>query len=148
MQEHSVLGHVALGYSPMIDRQREVVATRLTIFPDNPGGAPDAAALLRAIESVWPAESGGKPLKLDPRPLDPARVKQQVTPLVSLNLAGEDLLAAVLNADPGPQLMIEVPAFMASDPAHQGALRQLHEAGTTLLIKGRPLAPLAPEILA
>ncbi|MDE2368426.1 MAG: HDOD domain-containing protein [Burkholderiales bacterium] len=148
MQEHTVLGHLALGYSPMIDRQREVVATRLTIFPDNPGSAPDGAELLRAIEAVWPAEADGKPLKLDPRPLDPARVKQQVAPLVSLNLAGEGLLAAVLNADPGPQLMIEVPAFMASDPAHQGALQRLHAAGTTLLIKGRPLTPLTPEILA
>jgi EAL and modified HD-GYP domain-containing signal transduction protein len=43
--------------------------------------------------------------------------------------------------------MVEVPAFMASDPTHKAALRQLHGAGTVLLIKGRPLVPLTPELL-
>ena len=47
MQDHPVLGQVALGYSPMIDRQRAVVATRLTIFPQRADTSPDAAELLR-----------------------------------------------------------------------------------------------------
>jgi c-di-GMP phosphodiesterase len=41
-----------------------------------------------------------------------------------------------------------VPAFMASDPAQTEPLRALRQAGSVLLIKGRPLAPLAPEVLA
>lgn len=158
MQDHPVLGQVALGYSPMIDRQRKVVATRLTVFPQQPDAVPDAAALLRALEEVWPAESGEEPLKLTLRPLDAAAKPGAAgaaaaaagpTPrgLAALNLAGEGLLRAVMAAAPGPQLMIEVPAFMAGDPAHAPLLRELRVAGSVLLIKGRPLAPLPAEVL-
>jgi EAL and modified HD-GYP domain-containing signal transduction protein len=155
MQDHPVLGQVALGYSPMIDRQRNVVATRLTVFPERPDAAPDAAALLAALAEVWPADSApSEPLKLQPRPLDPAAVAQRaatggagVKPPVSLNLAGEALLRGVMAAGPGPQLMVEVPAFMAGDASHHAALAALHGAGSVLLIKGRPLAPLPPEVL-
>ena len=150
MQDHPVLGQVALGYSPMIDRQRAVVCTRLTVFPERPDAAPDAVALLRAIAEVWPPEDSGQPLRLAPRPLDPATVGQRTTvrPPVVLNLAGEALLRAVMAAAPGPHLMIEVPAFMAGDATHVAALRALHAEGTVLILKGRPLAPLAPELLA
>jgi c-di-GMP phosphodiesterase len=161
MQEHPVLSQVALGYSPMIDRQRNVVATRLTVFPQQPDSTPDPAALLRALAEVWPETSGepdNQPLSLSPRPLNPGAVSQRgalaaaaVKPPVSLNLAGEGLLRAVMAAigqGSSPQLMIEVPAFMAGDAAHAAALHELHRAGSTLLIKGRPLSPLTPEVLA
>lgn len=161
MQEHPVLGQVALGYSPMIDRQRNVVATRLTVFPNQPDSAPDPAALLRALAEVWPdaTEQASQPLSFSsPRPLNPGAVSQRaaqaaaaVKPPVSLNLAGEGLLREVMGAigqGSSPQLMIEVPAFMAGDSAHAAVLHQLHRAGSTLLIKGRPLTPLTPEVLA
>jgi c-di-GMP phosphodiesterase len=157
MKEHPVLGQVALGYSPMIDRQRAVVATRLTVFPERPDATPDAHALLNALEEVWPAselasEAEGElgTLRLDPRPLEATaagRAKRVAQPLVSLNLAGEGLLRAVMAAGPGPHFMLEVPAFMAADSAHTAALHRLHDAGTVLLIKGRPLTPLSPELL-
>ena len=161
MQEHPVLGQVALGYSPMIDRQRAVVATRLTVFPAHGESRPDPAALLAALHEVWPAEAAAghstaahQPLKLSPRPLDPVRNAAAAArtaaamPLVSLNLAGEGLLRTVMGANPGPQLMMEVPAFMVGDAVHAEVLKQLHAAGTVLLIKGRPLVPLAPELLS
>lgn len=135
MQDHTVLGQVALGYSPMINPQRAVVALRLTVFPERPDAAPDAAALLRAIEEVWPPAVAGADAGLS-------------APCVSLNLAGEALLRDVMAALPGPHLMIEVPAFMAGNAAHTAALQRLHAAGTRLLLKGRPLAPLQPELLA
>ncbi len=130
MNEHPVLGQVALGYTPMIDRQRTVVATRLTVFPERPDASPDPAALLAALHEVWPAETAAKAAP------------------VSLNLAGESLLRDVMAATPGPQLMVEVPSFMASEPEHLPALQALRAAGTQLVIKGRPLKPLAPEVLA
>ena len=61
MNDHPVLGQVALGYSPMTDRQRTVIATRLTVFPERPEATPDAAALLAAIHEVWPAGEGTRP---------------------------------------------------------------------------------------
>ncbi len=154
MQDHPVLGQVALGYSPMIDRQRAVIATRLTVFPARPDAAPDPAALLRAFDEVWPPAEGssaGAPLKLELRPLDPGAAATRpagVRPPLSLNLAGEAMLNAMLAINPGPNVLLEVPAFMAADPAHAAALQALNAGGTPLMLKGRPLQPLPPAVLA
>ncbi len=149
MQDHPILAHVVMGYSPMIDRHRTVFATRLTLFPERPDVEVDAPALLAALGEVWPDEAVKLTLSL--RALDPASGTSESTaatgPRASLNLAGEALLQGVMAAAPGPQLMIEVPAFMAADPANRTALRELHAAGRTLLIKGRPLAELPRELL-
>jgi EAL and modified HD-GYP domain-containing signal transduction protein len=151
MQENPVLGQVIVGYSPVTNRERAVVATRLTVFPERPDASPDAADLLAVLEEVWPAESAtNQPLRLAPRPLDPATVTQRAgpRPQLLLNLAGEGLLRAAMEAAPGPQLMIEVPAFMVGDVVNRPLLERLHGSGSVLLIKGRPLAPLPPELLA
>lgn len=148
MQDHPVLGQLALGYSPIIDRQRRVVATRLTVFAPPGSAAPDAVALLYALAEVWPGVAGGEPTRTPgTRQAATTRPPAATAPL-SLNLADEALLCAVLAQDLGTALMVEVPAFMAGDPVHAQALQRLHAAGTPLLIKGRPLAPLAPAVLA
>ena len=125
MTDHPVLAQVALGYSPMIDRHRLITALRLTVFPIRPDAEPDAAELLAALVAVWP-EDGGR---------------------LSLNLVSEALLQAMMRAAPPLNFMLEVPAFMASDAACTAALTALHQRGNTLLIKGRPLAPLPREVL-
>ena len=125
MTDFPVLGQVALGYSPMIDRHKVVTALRLTIFPIRPEVLPDVGELLAALAEAWP---------------EPAH-------RLSLNIVGEGLLDALLRTDPPLNLMIEVPAFMASDLACSDALAALHTRGNTLLIKGRPLAPLPREVL-
>lgn len=125
MNDNTILGKVALGYSPFIDRSRAVTATRLTVFPLKPDTPLDVAQLLHAVGGVWPA-SGGK---------------------ASLNVVSESLLQDLLGAQPSPNLMVEVPAFMAVDPANSIALQNLHAAGTVLLIKGRPLRELPREVL-
>ncbi|GAB4559332.1 MAG: HDOD domain-containing protein [Rhizobacter sp.] len=125
MNDNTILGQVALGYSPFIDRSRAVSATRLTVFPLRPEATPDVAQLLHAVGGVWPAD-GGK---------------------ASLNVLSENLLQDLLRAAPSPNLMVEVPAFMAVDPANIAALQNLHAAGTVLLIKGRPLKELPREVL-
>ncbi len=158
MSDHPVLGHVALGYSPMIDRQRAVVATRVTVVPERADAVPDARDLIAALLDVWPTPADAKELKLTLRPLDPAAARAAAAKAsgspgaghqpVSLNIAGEGLLRAVMDAVPPPHLMLEVPAFMAGDPVNAAALAALREAGSVLLIKGRPLTPLPPEVLA
>ena len=125
MTDHSVLGQVALGYSPMIDRHRAITAVRLTVFPIRPEVQPDAQALLAALVEVWPEDAGR----------------------VSLNVVSESLLDDLLRAPLPLNMMLEVPAFMASDPARSPALTALYQAGNSLLIKGRPLAPLPREVL-
>ena len=123
--EYPVLGQVALAYSPMIDKHRQISALRLTVFPLRPDALPQASDLLSTLLAVWPAEAGR----------------------LSLNIVSESLLAAVLQADLPPNLMLEVPAFLAADPACSPALVAQHQRGISLLIKGRPLAPLPRDVL-
>ena len=59
----AILGQVALGYSPFVDRQRAVTATRLTIFPLRSDTAIDAGQLLHAVGGVWPASGSRVSLK-------------------------------------------------------------------------------------
>ncbi len=125
MLDTAILGQVALSYSPFIDARREVTATRLTVSPLRPDAQPDAAQLLHAVGGVWPA-NGGR---------------------VSLNVLSESLLQDLLAADPSPNLMVEVPAFMLEQPEAQAAIQALHRKGNTLLIKGRPVAELARELI-
>jgi EAL and modified HD-GYP domain-containing signal transduction protein len=121
----AILGQVALGYSPFIDRNRSVIATRMTIFPLKPDASLDASQLLEAVSGVWPADGGR----------------------VSLNVVSETLLHDLLQAQPASNVMIEIPAFMASEPANVEAIKALAENGNVLLIKGRPLQELPREVL-
>src|SRR5205823_2665189 len=72
----AILGQVALGYSPFIDRNRTVAATRLTVLPLRPDAILDVAQLLHAVGDVWPASGGA----------------------VSLNVVSESLLHDLLQA--------------------------------------------------
>ncbi len=125
MSDGAILGQVALGYSPFIDRNRAVSATRLTVFPLRPDALLDVGQLLHEVGNVWPA-TGAR---------------------VSLNVVSESLLQELLLARPTANLMVEVPAFMAADRANSAALRALHASGSTLLLKGRPLQELPREVL-
>lgn len=121
----SILGQVALSYSPMVDRNRAVAATRLTVFPLRPGARLDAGALLQEVAEVWP-EGGGQ---------------------VSLNVLSESLLHDLIEAQPSANVMVEIPAFMAVEEAQSEAIKALHRNGNSLLLKGRPLRELPREIL-
>jgi c-di-GMP phosphodiesterase len=121
----AILGQVALGYSPFIDRHRAVSATRLTVVPLRPDAVLDVGQLLHEVGNVWPA-TGAR---------------------VSLNIVSESLLQELLVARPSANLMVEVPAFMAADAANTAALVALHAEGSTLLLKGRPLKELPREVL-
>jgi EAL and modified HD-GYP domain-containing signal transduction protein len=120
-----ILGQVTLSYCPIIDRQRNPLATRLTVFPMNPGEALPVGELLEAVSEVWPADGAQ----------------------VSLSVRNESLLIDLLGVKPTPNVMIEVPKFMAADPLLAEPLRQLARNGNVLLLMGRPDRPLAPDVL-
>lgn len=121
----SILGQLALSYSPVIDRNRAVSATRLSVFPLVPGTPLNAASLLNAVGDVWP-EDGGK---------------------VSLNVLSEALLHELMAARPSANIMVELPSFMASDEHNAAHIQALAGAGNTLLIKGRPVKEVPREVL-
>jgi len=120
-----ILGQIALGYSPIIDRNRAVIATRLSIFPLHHGLTLDSAGLLDAVSEVWPV--GG--------------------PSVALNVMNEALLRDLLVRQPATHMMVEVPAFMAADIEYTKSILALHANGNTLLLKGRPATELPREVL-
>ena len=124
MFDIAILGQVALGYSPFIDRNRNVTATQLTVFALRRDQPLDAGQFLHAIGGVWPT-GGGR---------------------VLLNITSESLLHDLLKAGPTANVMLEVPAFMAVDERNVEPIRQLHAAGGVLLIKGRPLSEIPREV--
>ena len=125
MTESAILGQVVLGYSPFIERSRAVTATRLTVFPLRPDAVLDATQLLDTVASVWPA-TGGR---------------------VSLNVISESLLQDLMRAPLPANVMLEVPSFMAADPANYEALCARHAQGSALLVKSRPLNDLPFHVL-
>src|SRR5512139_535485 len=125
MSEQATLAQVALGYSPMIDRERQVTALRLTVFPARPDATVPAAGLLAELAQAWPDDAGR----------------------LSLNVASESLLHELMLAQPARNVMVEVPAFMAADPAHSDAIVALHRHGNTLMLQGRPRSELPREVL-
>ncbi|MCK6423859.1 MAG: HDOD domain-containing protein [Burkholderiaceae bacterium] len=120
-----ILAQVALSYSPVIDRKRQVLATRLSVFPIVPGQWLPVAELLSTLGRVWPADG----------------------PQVALSVRSESVLAELLSVQPSPNLLIEVPKFMACDPVHREAILTLAANGNALLLSGRPDHPLPKDML-
>lgn len=120
--DHAILPGVALGYAPVIDRQRNVAGTRLTLVPLRADAKVDHAELLAALAAVWP--QGGS----------------------VLSPQGETLLTALLAQPPAEPTRIEIPAFFATDPAHSAAIAALKGAGHQGLLKGLPNTPLPAEV--
>ena len=63
MHDHPLLARLVLGYSAVIDRQRSVVATRLTLAPESPGASVDGAELMQLRGEVWPDTAGALSLR-------------------------------------------------------------------------------------
>lgn len=122
--DHAILPGIALGYAPVIDRQRAITATRLTLVPLRADARIDHAELLAALAATWP--KGG------------AVISPQ----------GEALLTALLAQPPAEPTQIEVPAFIAAEPAQADAIAALKTAGHSGLLKGLPNAPLPPAVAA
>ncbi len=120
--DHAILPGLALGYAPVIDRQRAIAGTRLTLVPLRADARVDHAELLAALGATFP--NGG------------AIISPQ----------GEALLAALLAQPPAEPSQIEVPAFIAADATHAGAIAALKAAGHTGLLKGLPNEALPAEV--
>lgn len=125
MTDHPILGQIALAYCPVIDRNRSVTATRLTVFPLNQSTGLDSAALLAAVGEAWPV--GG--------------------PQIWLNVLSEGLLHDLIAAQPATHILMEIPSFMACETDSVGPICTLHANGNLLLLKGRPLRELPREVL-
>ena len=118
MQEHPILGRLWIGHSPLLDRQRRPVATRLTVYPSTPEAAVDATALLAVLAEAWPP--------------DPASGR----PALLLNLASEPLLRALIASGGAYRPLLELPAFIAAGAALTEPLAAYAAAGGMLVLRG------------
>ena len=116
---------VWLGCGALFGARGRVVMNRLTLHPVPDAPAQLAAPVLELLEEQWPEARG--PLCLSP--------------------TTESLLSGLLEAERPAHTVLEVPAFLAGDPAWEARLRARAAAGQALALKGRPLQPLSPELL-
>jgi EAL and modified HD-GYP domain-containing signal transduction protein len=111
-----------IGYEPIVDRQRNALAMRVSVSPGK--AATNMATLYREFAEQRAGEGGTIALR-SPAPID------------------ADLLAL----EPSPTLWIEVPgAFVDSDDG-RSLVQQLHAAGFPMMLGGRPGTPLTPELV-
>ncbi|MFL6696470.1 MAG: EAL and HDOD domain-containing protein [Vitreoscilla sp.] len=122
--DHPVLDQVVLGASSLFDAKRAPVVAHMSVFPQRPDAAIDAAGLLQVIDVIAPPEAG---------------------PLM-LSVANEGGLRALLAAPLAPHLMIEVPGFMLSDADIAATLQERVAGGQTLVLGGR-VPEAAPQTL-
>ena len=113
--DHPVLDQVVLGASSLFDVKRAPVAAHMSVFPQRPDAAIDAAGLLQVMDVIAPPEAG---------------------PLM-LSVAHEGSLRALLAAPTAPHLMIEVPGFMLTDPELATLLHERVATGLSLVLGGR-----------
>ncbi|MDO4637082.1 MAG: HDOD domain-containing protein [Lautropia sp.] len=119
------LSELLIGYRPVIDRDRRIMAlqVRLASLGEGP--------LL--FSTLYHLVAGDRPL-------------QSHTLLLSAPTAEFD--AGLLEVDPTPGLWLEVPARVAQDPDHQQMLLLLHEKGMGMVLEGMPDVQLPDDLLA
>lgn len=119
------LSNLLLGYRPLIDRDRRIMALQLRV------AAVDGEPL--SMSSLYR-------LVADDRPL------QSHTLILSAPEAVFD--EGLLALEPMPGLWLEVPAGVAEDPDFCAALLALHEQGMGMVLQGVPTETLPEELLA
>ncbi|MDO4905175.1 MAG: HDOD domain-containing protein [Lautropia sp.] len=117
------LSNLLIGYGPLIDRDRRVLALQLR-FSTLDGKIVRLSSLYRMVAE-------GRPI-------------QAQTLLISAPWAEFDEGMAEL--EPVPGLWLEVPAYLAERPENEAVLLGLHERGMGLVLQGRPTERL-PEML-
>ncbi|HEU4621978.1 MAG TPA: HDOD domain-containing protein [Burkholderiaceae bacterium] len=120
----SVLSQTVFTYAPVVDRSRNVVATRLCAMPAE-GDALDVAHVTSALDEVWPSDA---------------------LP-VSLKVKGDVMAPNVAEAVPVGRVMLEIPASVACDPVNIDAIQGLYAVGGSLVLDGIPRPALPPEIV-
>lgn len=124
MSSHTVLDSVALGYQPVWNRARQLVAVRLTIEVLQPE-AVDAEHLLRALGNDWPAAA----------------------PTLILALSSPTVIDQLLDHTPMNNTWLEVPGERFTEPESLVRLMRATHRGHRILRRA-DLAALRGEIIA
>lgn len=118
------LSDALIGYAPIIGRQRNAIATRLS-FMGSAGQPLSAARVCERLAATWPESA--TPLLVD---------------------MGDDLPdERLLDVPASPMLWIEVPGHLTGTPAGLELIEALHRHGHPLALRGRPAAELPAALL-
>ena len=123
MQQPNLLQSL-IGYEPIIDRKRSVIALRVQLQASSPQ-TQAMFALYSEISHDWPIHSH--------------------TILVSAPAAVLD--SRMLEVTPNPNVWLEVPAELTASADIQSVLAGLYKKGFPLVLRGRTPMPLPPSLL-
>lgn len=113
LHAHSVLDSVAMAYTPLWNRERELAAVRLHVRAIHPEGV-DAAHLLEAVGEDWPAGA----------------------PTLLLTLHTPRLLQQALGGPPIRNTLLDVPAVLFNSPETLARLATAQRRGHQLVRNG------------
>jgi EAL and modified HD-GYP domain-containing signal transduction protein len=113
-----------IGYEPIIDRKRSVIALRVQLQAAS-GQSQDMSTLYEEMSRDWPAQSH--------------------TILLSAPQAVLD--ERLLEVAPNPHVWLEVPAALTVTPEAQTLLTALFRRGLPLVLRGRTPLPLPPALV-
>jgi EAL and modified HD-GYP domain-containing signal transduction protein len=113
-----------IGYEPVIDRKRSVIALRVQLRAAS-GQAQDMSSLYQELSQDWPVSSH--------------------TILMSASEAALD--AGLVDVQPNANVWLEIPAEATVVPEAQAILGELSRKGFPLVLRGRTPAPLPACLL-
>lgn len=123
MQPNALL-QCLIGYEPVIDVKRNVIALRVRLSP-----------------------TGGRSFSMGQLYGEFAAMLAPECKPVMLSSAEASIDESLLETPPHDKLWLEIPGAAACNPDNQSLLQALHKRGTPLSLGGRPPTPIAPALL-
>ena len=120
----NAISSVLMGYTPLIDKQRNTIGMRVPVVASTDGSMPPLDRLYQEFSKV---EIGVPPLLLA--------------------VEGDRISPDVLRCKADPNIWLEVPAPFACSAEGGDLVMELMQAGFRMVLRGRPPAPLAPRLL-
>jgi c-di-GMP phosphodiesterase len=120
-----LLGSISMSYAPLVDRQRRIFGTRLTMLSVRPQDRLPVGLLVEQLNSLWPE----------------AKAPVLLAPLDS------QLDESLLAWSPPPNAVLEIPTIALRDPRVQGLAQRARRSGIRMALRGRPDVPLPPALL-
>ncbi len=114
-----------MSYAPLVDRDRRTFGTRLTTLAVKPSDRLPIGLILEQLNGMWPE----------------SRALALMAPLDA------QLDESLLDWQPPPNAVVEIPAIALRDPDMQGLVQRARRAGIKMALRGRPDVPLPPALL-
>lgn len=120
-----ILDSMSMSYAPLIDRERCMFGTRLTMLSVKPSDRLPVGLVLEQLSSMWPE----------------SRALMLVAPLDA------QLDETLLDWRAPANAAVEIPTIALRDPVVQQLVQRARRAGIKLALRGRPDVPLPPALL-